>query len=291
MGGAVKLLLVDACIRYHRCRIEHAETDASCEQTNQRGVDRALRKIALLYGFDVRFVVVIVFHFCEVDAFVVHPSLQRNGRGLWLGGAVVMAAKDVADRIAVRDHITLELPGTTKRVLQEKLAGAGWLTVDPVICAHDGARVALHHSGAKSRQVGVFLVVFADVHVGKVACGLRPAVYGIVFRCGDDAIVVRIIALHAGYESDGHARAQEGIFAISLLAAAPARVAKDVDVRSPEVESLKDVRVSISFVLCVFDSSFNADGCRHLVNAWCIEGRRKTDGFGELRYAVGNDTM
>ena len=74
-----------------------------------------------------------------------------------------------------------------------------------------------------------------------MARGLGAAVHGEVLGRGDDAVVLRIVALHAGDEGDAHARGEERIFAVGFLAAAPARIAEDVDVGRPEVEALEDV--------------------------------------------------
>ena len=57
---------------------------------------------------------------------------------------------------------------------------------------------------------------------------------------GNNAIVLRIVSLHAGHESYTHARRQKGVFPVRFLAAAPARIAEDVDVRRPEIETPED---------------------------------------------------
>ena len=95
--------------------------------------------------------------------------------------------------------------------------------------------------GAEGGQVGVELVVLADIDVGHVARRLGAAVHGVMLGRGNGAIVARIVALQARHEGDAHAAGQEGIFAVGLLAAAPARIAEDVDVRRPEVEALEDI--------------------------------------------------
>jgi hypothetical protein len=71
----------------------------------------------------------------------------------------------------------------------------------------------------------------------------------------------------------------------------PSGIAKDVDVGRPEIEALENVGVPSALVLCVFDSPFNADGRCHLMNAWDIEGRGQTNGFGKFGHAIGNDTV
>ncbi len=76
--------------------------------------------------------------------------------------------------------------------------------------------------------------------VGNVASGLRAAMYIEVFRRGDYAIVVGIIALHARDQRDGHATDKERIFAVSLLSTSPTRIAKDINVGCPEIEAMKN---------------------------------------------------
>src|SRR5437588_10611660 len=112
-----------------------------------------------------------------------------------------------------------------------------------------------------------------------------------MLRRRDGSIVVRIIALYAGDKSYRQASAQKGIFAVSLLPATPTRIAEDVDVWRPEVETLKDVRMTGAFVLRVFDPAFNANDGRHLMNARYVECRRKADGLRKLRGAAVSDAV
>ena len=110
-------------VRHHRRRIEHAETDARGEQPDERRVDGALGQIALLHGFDVRPVVVVVVDLVEVDTFIVHAALERDGRGLRLRRAIVVAVEDVAHGAAVGDHVALE---TATRRAECVAAGTRW---------------------------------------------------------------------------------------------------------------------------------------------------------------------
>ena len=78
-----------------------------------------------------------------------------------------------------------------------------------------------------------------------------------------------------------HAAGEERIFAVSFLAAAPARVAEDVDVGRPEVEALEDVAMAGADGLHVMDAAFGADGDGHLVDRGGVEGGGEADGLGE----------
>ena len=69
------------------------------------------------------------------------------------------------------------------------------------------------------------------IDIEAVAQGLGAAVDGVVLGSGDNAEVFRIVALHSGHEGDAHAGSQKRIFAVRFLAASPAGITKDVDIR------------------------------------------------------------
>ena len=134
--------------------------------------------------------------------------------------------------------------------------------------------------------------MLADRDVSSVACGLGAAVDGVVLGRGDRAIVLRIIALHAGHKGNAHARSEERIFAVGFLSAAPARIAEDVDVGSPEVEALKEHAGAVfANRLHVLDAPFGADDFSHLVNRRRVEGGGQPDGLGKLRGAAVDDAV
>ncbi len=234
----------------------------------------------------------IVSHLGEVvSALVVHATLEADSGGFRLRRLEVVAVVDVHHRAAVRYHVAFESPFAAKLVLQQKLVGAGWLAVDAVVSAHHGVGLGLGHCGAKGGQIGIHFVVLAHSHVGHVPCGFRPAVYGKVLGGRDDAVVVRIVALHAGDEGNAHPRGQERVFAISLLAAAPTRIAEDVDVGRPEVQPFKDVAVPGTHILHMLDAALGADGYGHFVNLRRIECRRQTDRLRKLCGSIHRDAV
>src|SRR5260370_41933115 len=91
----------------------------------------------LLHSLYVGLVIVVVLYLREeVDTFVVHAALQRNGRRLRLSWTVTVPVKDIVDRAAVRDDVSLELPRTAERVLQQKLVSAGRRARAGVVSTH-----------------------------------------------------------------------------------------------------------------------------------------------------------
>ena len=291
MRGTVELLFVDLCIRNHLRGIEHAKLHTCCEQSNQGRVDVALLQKALVVSVEVGLVVAIVFDVRVVQAFVIHAALDGQGGSFRLRLGEVVIAKDVDDGGAVRDHVALEIPFAPQLVLEQKLVDARGLSVDAVVGAHDRASLAFGDRGPKSGQIGVQFVVLADFDVGGVARRLGPAVDGVVLGRGNSAIVFRIIALHSGDVGHAQARAQEWILTEGFLAASPARVAKDVDVRRPEVQTFLGAAVAGALKLCALDACFNADGDGHAMDGVCVKRRRQANRLGKLRGAAGGNTV
>ena len=147
--------------------------------------------------------------------------------------------------------------------------------------------LALSDGGAEGGQVGVEFVVLADGDVGDMAGGLGAAVDGEVLGGGDDAVVARIVALHAGDEGYAHAGGEKGIFAVGLLAAAPAGIAKDVDVGRPEVEALEKRLARFSRWACSYLMRPSVEMASPiLMDGGRVEGGGEADGLRELGDAV-----
>ena len=133
--------------------------------------------------------------------------------------------------------------------------------------------------------------MLADFHVGRVAGRLGAAVYGVVLGSRNDTIVFWIVALHAGNKRHAHARRQKWIFAISFLTASPSRIAKDVDVRRPEVQTFEDVAMPIAHASNVTGAPFSADHDRHAVDRIGIKCRGQADRLGKLGGSVPGHAM
>src|SRR5436305_10532555 len=151
----------------------------------------------------------------------------------------MVISENITNRIAIRDYISLEMPGPAQCVLQKELIRAGRLTINCVVGAHDGIGMAFNNRRAKCRSVRIQLVVLADVNVGEMTCGLRPTVNSEMLRRRNNSKVVRIVSLHSSDERHSQPPAQERIFSIRLLSAAPAGIAEDIDIRCPEIQSSK----------------------------------------------------
>src|SRR6185437_11051476 len=96
--------------------VEHPESDARSKQTNEGSINRALGKVALLHRLNIGLVIVVIGNLSRtVNALIVHAALQGDSRGLRLRGSVMVISEDIANRFAVRNYISLEMPRLTKR--------------------------------------------------------------------------------------------------------------------------------------------------------------------------------
>src|SRR4030095_318812 len=136
---------------------------------------------------------------------------------------------------------------------------AAWFTVRTVVRTHHRCVTRCRDGGAKGRQVRLSEFAFGCRCVEAVTFGLRARVNGVVFRSRDDFQILWIIALESFYEFDSESSSQVRVFAVSLLPASPARVAKNVDVRRPESETVKPIVVTTSLRLVVLRTSFFRD--------------------------------
>src|SRR5260370_8947780 len=75
---------------------------------------------------------------------------------------------------------------------------------------------------------------------------LRTAVDSKVFWRGHGLQIFRIITLETGHERDADSRSQVRVLAVRFLPASPARIAKDIDVGSPDGQSPIPVRGTIT---------------------------------------------
>ena len=107
--------------------------------------------------------------------------------------------------------------------------------------------------------------------------------YGIVLGGGDQLQIFGIVALHAGDKRHAHAAGEKRIFAIGLLAASPARVAKDVDVGGPEGESEEHLMVVFAHGLVVLGARFGGDGLAHAMHETGVPGGGHADNLREVR--------
>src|SRR5450755_2008683 len=286
--------MIDLGVRHLLRRIKHTELHARSKQANKSCLELTLFEVALLYGVNIRPVVVIVFDFeRKVNALIVHAALDADRGRLRLGGLIVVAAVDVYHGAAIGNDVPFKVPFTAELILEQELVCTSRLAVYAVVGAHDGARLGFGYGGAKGGQIRVKLIVLAHVHVRRVAGGFRSAVYCVMFGRRYGPIVFGIVTLHPGHIGYTHASGQKRIFAVRLLSAAPTWITEDVDVGRPEIQAFEDTRLAVLFSqrLCVLYAAFGPDDNGHLANQVRIESSAQADWFRELRCAIARHTV
>jgi len=240
-------------------RIKQSKLEASRKQPRHRLVDRRFIDQPLMYGI----------YQCGifVAAAKIIARFHRNGGRMRRIGRKVVAvlAVEIVDRPAVGNDITIEFPGLPQRLVQQIVVRASRRSIHAVVRAHNGVGLCIHHRHTKRRQVRVFHIVRRRIDVRSMPRRFRPAVYGIVFRRGNCLKDFRIVALQPLDESNAHLPRQVGIFAIRLLSASPAWIAKDIDVRRPEVQSTIDAVISLRLRLVELRARFGGDRVANVV--------------------------
>jgi hypothetical protein len=141
--------------------------------------------------------------------------------------------------------------------------------------------VAFGYGGAEGGQVRFFQVASRGVDVEAVAHAFRAGVHGKVLAGSHGAQMLQVLALHSvdkGYAQSG---GQEWVFAVGFLAAAPAGIAKDVDVGRPEGQSIEDAVVALALRLVVLGAGFGGDDVAHGVDDRGVPGGGHADGLGK----------
>ena len=103
-----------------------------------------------------------------------------------------------------------------------------------MIGAHDLADVGLLDEGLECGKIGLPEVTHGYGNVETVTHRLRTAVDGIVLGACMGLVVLLVVALHTLDILDAEDSHEIRVLAVGLLAAAPARVTEDIDVRAPE---------------------------------------------------------
>ena len=147
--------------------------------------------------------------------------------------------------------------------------------------------MAVDDGGAEGGEVGVAKVGLGDAGVESVAVGLGPAVHRVVLRRGDGLEIAGIVALHPRDERDAHRARQRRVLAVGFLAAAPARVAEDVDVGRPERKALVDVVLLPRAPAVVHRAGLVRDGRGRPVYQVGVPGGGEADGLREGRGPAG----
>ena len=141
------------------------------------------------------------------------------------------------------------------------------------------------HRHLELRQIGLIQIALRRRGIETVTIRFRAAVDREMFRARHRQHVIRVVALQSLDERHAKRAAQERVFAVGFLAAAPARVAEDVDVRRPERQPAEPFGVAVVFggVIVELRAAFNADDVCFLMKQRRIPRGRHADGLRENR--------
>ena len=264
----------NARIGHHFLRVEHTQLEARRVDARDRAVDVALaeqpavqRLAQVLEG---------------LAALEVAAALDGKGRALGAIGRDAVRRVQVVERPAVGDDVSPKAPGAAQDVHKQQLAGTTRLAIGAVVSAHDRLNLGLGHQLLEGGQVGRVEIARRDLGVELVALALRPAVDGIVLGARRTLEIARVIALQAAHEGRAHRAGEEGILAPRFLAAAPARVAEDIDIGRPEGEPLVVARLAIAAQRgVILGAPLVADGGGDLLDQRRIPRGGHADGLRE----------
>src|SRR6476469_4748150 len=80
--------------------------------------------------------------------------------------------------------------------------------------------------------------------------------HGEMFRGCDGLEVMGIVPLHTVDECEGHLSGEIRVLSVGLLAAAPTRIAKDIDIRRPKSEPVVASVIIVTTRIVIFGTGF-----------------------------------
>jgi hypothetical protein len=175
------------------------------------------------------------------------------------------------------------MPLAAKNVLEQHVAAARCLSVNPVVGAHQGVRTTVPYSHLEMRQIALAQIALAHHCIELVPRRLRPAMHGEVFHRCDGLEILRVIALKTVNELHRQCSGEKRILSVSLLPPSPSRIAEQVDVGRPEGEALVAAVAVVADVLVVLGARFVGDHRRREKHQRIIPCRGESNGLRKHR--------
>ena len=213
----------------------------------------------------------IAFAAVEVGA-----VLDGDRRGMLTVGGELMVPflVEVGYRPAVRHHYTLISPFSAQYGVHQIVACPAGEAPETVVCYHDFLHVGLRHEVLECGKIGFAEVALANFCIEAVAERFGTRMHSEVLGAGvglEHRGVGR--ALEPAYHRHSQLPGEVRILAIGLHAASPAGIAEDVDIGSPERNSLIMIHMPCSYRLPVLHPGLIADRGEHLVYQRLVERR------------------
>src|SRR6478736_9284286 len=114
-----------------------------------------------------------------------------------------------------------------------------------------------------------------------MAFRFRTAMHRVMFGARHREHVIRVVTLDTLHKLDSDLAREIGIFPVSLLATAPARIAENVDVRRPVSQAIPPFGITVMFCSVVVElrAALNADDSSLLMKQFGIPRRRAANWF------------
>jgi len=192
------------------------------------------------------------------------------------------------DRASVaRDHI--DAPFLTDNAPENGIDSHG-CAIPGVVRGHDGFGASFLKTHPEGHRIVLPEEALVEVGGGAFAKILVAVSQEVLEQCCR-LPVLRIVSLQSFDKSNGHRPVEERILPIDLFAAAPARIARQIGLRSPEHQNLAIVLCGLSnesrFIALDARSFENQLGIPRLTHAWRLGELRGCDRFAlVLRFAL-----
>ena len=226
----------------------------------------------------------------------VEYRIDRGGKSVSMS-LMLTFVKEIVDGIAVGHDKTVVPPLVTQDINQQAVARAAGLALETLVGAHHLSHVGLLDECLECRKISLPQVAVGGFDVHGVAQRLGAAVDGIVLGTGMGLEIAAVVALHAEDGLYAQYGVHVGILAAGLLAAPPAGITEDVDVRAPEGELwiariIDHAHGDIEQLGVVVVSTVPVGAClvahsrKHVVDQLLAEGCCHTDRLGENRISA-----
>ena len=166
-----------------------------------------------------------------------------------------------------------------QQIVEQEGTGAARNAVKRVIGAHHAGDLTLAHHPLELRQICLIQVAIRKLGIETMPVPFRAAVDRVMFCASHRQHVVGIVTLNAFDEFDANLAREKGVFTVSLLAASPARIAEDVDVRRPESQAGPPFGIAVmrAGIIVMLRAAFDANDGSFLVNQLRIPGGGHAD--------------
>ena len=212
----------------HLGRIEHAQLEAAHQRIAQVFVEVRLLDHSFLQTLSQRHE-----HLATLQVGTVEHGINRSAERTVVC-LVLSFIIEIVDGVAVGEHNSIVAPLVAQDVNEQTVAGTTGLALKTLVGTHHLADIGFLDQCLEGWQIGLPQVTVRRFHIHRVAQGLWTTVYGIVLGTGVGLEILVVVALHA---QDGlHAQygIHVGVLTAGLLTTSPARVAENVNVRTPE---------------------------------------------------------